>query len=77
MTTIYCHSCKDYLNGTVQQDVTEISLKRPVKIIITASFLFFYFEVTSQEKCKTGFGTFLTIELNLPVELTKFCNRRA
>ncbi len=73
MTTIYCHSCKDYLNGTVQQDVTEISLKRSVKIIITASvYFFFFFEVASQEKCKTGFGTFRTIELNLPVELTKF-----
>jgi hypothetical protein len=31
----------------------------------------------SQEEHKIGFSVLTTIELNLPVEFTKFCKRRA
>jgi hypothetical protein len=39
--------------------------------------VFIFKETPSREKHKTSFGVFTTIELNLQVELTKSCKRRA
>ncbi len=39
--------------------------------------VFIFKETTSREKHKTSFGVLTTIELNLQVELTKSCKRRA
>ncbi len=39
--------------------------------------VFIFKETPSREKHKTSFGVLTTIELNLQVELTKSCKRRA
>jgi hypothetical protein len=39
--------------------------------------IFIFKETPSREKHKTSFGVLTTIELNLQVELTKSCKRRA
>jgi hypothetical protein len=39
--------------------------------------VFLFKETPSREKHKTSFGVLTTIELNLQVELTKSCKRRA
>ncbi len=41
------------------------------------AFVFLFKETPSGEKHKTSFGVLTTIELNLQVELTKSCKRRA
>jgi hypothetical protein len=41
------------------------------------AFVFIFKETPSREKHKTSFDVLTTIELNLQVELTKSCKRRA
>ncbi len=70
------YNIKRILKGIVQRDLTEVEtrLKRFVLMkLIVAKFDLNFKGTPSREEHKTGFSVLTTIQLNLPLEFTKFC----